>query len=181
MYFLKEKLKKFMTSQSKLNFLLSYESEMKIAISNINQLSAYLLEQFPDYNNQNRDTIKFIANKYIKCFPDFRSGIIKDSKKKDLIQNMIIVNKRTISLIKDIISDIEAIKPQLIEDLENKKRHEEGQILLNKIIGQKDDYIKSFETVKEGLRAWECLEDLIEDGTIKINDLPNYGIHIEED
>jgi hypothetical protein len=71
------------------------------------------------------------------------------------------------------------IKKDLLVDLEKSEKIRIGYLIVEKIYCQKDEYIRSFESVQEGLRAWECLVYIIEDGTVSLNELPSYGIKIE--
>ena len=40
----------------------------------------------------------------------------------------------------------------------------------------KDDYIRDFDSVSEGVRQFDCLIAILEYGTIKPTDLPQYGM-----
>ena len=45
----------------------------------------------------------------------------------------------------------------------------------------KDDYIRSFDQIDEGMRQFECLIPLVEDGTVKPEALPDYGMDYPEE
>lgn len=40
----------------------------------------------------------------------------------------------------------------------------------------KDAYIRSFDTVSEGIRQFDCLVFILEEGTISPSQLPHYGM-----
>ncbi len=40
----------------------------------------------------------------------------------------------------------------------------------------KNEYIKDFDSVSEGIRAFDCLIEILESGTIKPSQLPEYGM-----
>ena len=40
-----------------------------------------------------------------------------------------------------------------------------------------DEYIRGFDKVSEGIRAFDCLIAILENETIKPTDLPKYGMH----
>lgn len=44
----------------------------------------------------------------------------------------------------------------------------------------KNDYVKSMDDVEEGLRQFECLIAILEDGTIEPSELPAYGMEFGE-
>ncbi len=44
----------------------------------------------------------------------------------------------------------------------------------------RDEYIKGFERVDEGLRQFDCLVALLEDGTVTPDQLGDYGMSTEE-
>ena len=41
----------------------------------------------------------------------------------------------------------------------------------------KDEYIRDFNKISEGIRSFDCLIVILEEGTIKPTDLPAYGMN----
>jgi len=46
---------------------------------------------------------------------------------------------------------------------------------INYCYEHEDEYIKGFDSVKEGIRQFDCLISLLEYKTIKVEELPDYG------
>ena len=40
----------------------------------------------------------------------------------------------------------------------------------------RDEYIRGFDKISEGIRGFDCLIEILEHGTIKPVDLPKYGM-----
>jgi hypothetical protein len=40
----------------------------------------------------------------------------------------------------------------------------------------KDEYIRGFDKISEGIRAFDCLIFILEEGTISPSQLPDYGM-----
>lgn len=55
-------------------------------------------------------------------------------------------------------------------------RFAKRQILLKRIRPMEGEYIRSFSSIKEGCRAWDCLITLVEDGTVGEQNIAEYGI-----
>lgn len=43
----------------------------------------------------------------------------------------------------------------------------------------KEEYIRGFDKISVGVRQFECLIEILESGTIKPKDLPDYGMSEE--
>ena len=43
-------------------------------------------------------------------------------------------------------------------------------------IGNRDQYIREFDSIDEGIRSFDCLYALLQDGDITSSDLPEYGM-----
>lgn len=179
MYTFKQKIKTINSAKDRLSFFFKYESSKKLAIDNLNYFNSYLTLKYPNYNSKNKNEINFIAQYYVKIFKDYRSYIIKTSKKKDLIQSIINVNNRMIADCQSFLNESEFIKKDLFHDFEQSEKRRIGNLIMEKIYYQKDEYIRSFESISEGVRAWDCLVSIVEDGTVGLNELPSYGIDIE--
>lgn len=41
---------------------------------------------------------------------------------------------------------------------------------------KREDYVRGFDSIDEGIRAFDCLISILESDTIKVSDLPEYGI-----
>lgn len=44
----------------------------------------------------------------------------------------------------------------------------------------RDKYIKGCDTIDEGIRSYECLEGMLEEGHLKPSDLPEHGMSDQE-
>ena len=44
----------------------------------------------------------------------------------------------------------------------------------------KDDYIRQFYSIDEGMRQFDCLIEILESDTIPVTDLPDYGMSDNE-
>jgi hypothetical protein len=44
-----------------------------------------------------------------------------------------------------------------------------------------DEYIRGFDSVREGKRAYDCLVELVNDGTVTAEQLPEYGFPMPQD
>lgn len=180
MYILNQKLKTIKCPREKLNFFLKYEKDKKNLIANLNNLNNYILNKYPTYNKDNRDEIKLISDFYILFFKDYISYMIKNSKKKDLVATLIKANERIIENNLKFFNESSKLKSQLILNVEQFEKRQIGKLILDKIYYQKDNYIRSFDSISEGVRDWDCLVDLIEDGTIGLTELPSYGIEVND-
>lgn len=40
----------------------------------------------------------------------------------------------------------------------------------------RDAYIRGFDSIDEGVRAYDCLVVIVEDGVVKPSQLPEYGV-----
>lgn len=62
-----------------------------------------------------------------------------------------------------------------------KAKHEAENIrewFYAKVWPHKDDYIRGFDRISEGIRQWECLEELCLIGTVTAENIGQYGIEI---
>lgn len=167
------------TADERLAYFYSYVERKKTIISNLEQFSAYLQSRFPEYNKSNKAEIKWLADRYVNLFRDYRSAIIKSSKKADLIKSIINVHDRMIKDEKIFFIESEQIEERLKKEVVSSNKRKAGKKLLIAISSQREEYIRSHETVNEGIRNWDCLVSLIEDGTVGIAELPFYGIDVE--
>lgn len=132
------------------------------------------------YNNETKAYINNVAEKLMAAWRDYRGHALKTSKKKDLVGNIVMVCQRTIS------SNNKTIESRKIDlqkaESENTKDQEraEWEKLAEKVYPYKDEYIRSSETVSEGVRQWDCLIDLIETGYVKEDQLIDYGIDLSQ-
>lgn len=107
---------------------------------------------------------------------DYTSAMVKNSKKSDLPSTLINVYTRLIDRCNDQINTLQGLRVDVQKTIDEQEKRKQGRLLFKNIASQREQYIDSFETVTEGKRAWECLESLVCDGTVGINDLESYGI-----
>lgn len=163
----------------KLEFFRKEDYRMQTIIANLNAMNVMISTRYPIYDKQTKSDINYLAEKYKLMFRDYRSAMIKDSKKVDLPATLISINNRMIKDAESFYIESNEILDSIKKEMSNHVKRQYGQKLLDSIYPQKDEYIKSFDTISEGVRAWECLVSIVEDGTIQLKDLPEYGIDIE--
>lgn len=143
----------FMIEEIKNNYS-SYEKETK---AYLNELSDILKERYPDY----------------------RRGMLKESKKSDLPQTIIQVLNRTIQSHNEYIAQLEVVVNNSKEQIEKNHQKESFYALSERVQPFKNDFIDLFESVSEGREQWDSVISLIEDGYIKEDDLASYGINLK--
>lgn len=163
----------------KFEFFRKEEYRMQTIIANLNAMNVMINTRYPTYDKHTKSDINYLAEKYKMMFRDYRSAMIKDSKKVDLPNTLISINNRMIKEAESFYIESNVILDNIKKEMSNYVKRQCGQKLLAKIYPQKDEYIRAFDTVSEGSRAWECLVSIVEDGTIQLKDLPEYGIDIE--
>jgi hypothetical protein len=163
----------------KLEFFRKEDYRRQAIIANLNAMNVMISTRYSIYDKHTKSDINYLAEKYKLMFGDYRSAMIKDSKKVDLPNTLISINNRMIKEAESFYIESNIILERIKKEMSNHVKHQYGQKLLEKIYPQKDEYMRSFDTVSEGVRAWECLVSIVEDGTIQLNDLPEYGIDIE--
>jgi hypothetical protein len=163
----------------KMEFFRKEDYRMQTIIANLNAMNVMINTRYSTYDKQTKTDINYLAEKYKLIFRDYRSAMIKDSKKVDLPTTLISINNRMIKEAESFYIESNIILDRIKKEMSNHVKRQYGQKLLEKIYPQKDEYMRSFDTVSEGVRAWECLVSIVEDGTIQLNDLPEYGIDIE--
>ena len=51
--------------------------------------------------------------------------------------------------------------------------------LLSYCYANREEYIRSFDSINEGVRLYDCLVDLVEDGTVSsMEELADYGMEL---
>lgn len=112
------------------------------------------------------------------AYRDYRGALIKTALKRELTAKIVIVCERT-------IAELEKKNERLEE--ENKKQKDKSLIadkrkiaeeLANRVYKYKEEYIRGFSKVSEGIRDWDCLIDLIEDSYVLEENLIEYGIDL---
>jgi hypothetical protein len=148
--------------------------EEKILSLQVLFTSSYLV-----YSKENRDEIKKIVDALIDEFRDSRSTMLKDSLKKDLPSTIIKFCERELASIKEA----DAVIAQIQEDIDKSDLksiiRKKGLELSNRIHPLRDEYIRDSNSINEGIREWDCLISLVEDGTITESQLIDYGIDLE--
>lgn len=163
----------------KLEFFRKEDSRIQTIVANLTAMNEMITQRYSVYDKTTKADINFLAERYKAIFRDYRSAMIKDSKKVDLPQTLIEVNNRTMKDAQSFYIESNLVLDQIKKEMDKYAKRQYGEKLLAKIYPQKDEYIRSFEKISEGVRAWDCLVDLVEDGTITLEGLPEYGIDIE--
>lgn len=133
-----------------------------------------------EYNSVTRDDIKSMAIQISgMCKGDWREHHIKTAKKSELREKMLLVISRTIE---DNDAWLKAIEVEVThhENLVKAKREAEKirEWFSAKVLPHKNDYIRGFDKINEGIRQWECLEELCLTGTVTAENVGQYGIEI---
>ena len=163
----------------KLAFFQKEDYRMRTIISNLTSMNEMISNRYAVYDKQTKADINYLAERYKTIFRDYRSAMIKDSKKVDLPATLIAVNNRMIKDAEHFYIESNLILERVQKELTVYLKRKSGEQLLEKIYPQKDEYIRSFDSISEGVRAWECLVAIVQDGTIGLKDLPEYGIDID--
>lgn len=163
----------------KLAFFQKEDYRMRTIISNLTSMNEMISNRYATYDKHTKADINYLAERYKKLFRDYRSAMIKDSKKVDLPATLIAVNNRMIKEAEAFYIESNLILERVQKEMTVYLKRKSGEQLLEKIYPQKDEYIRSFDSISEGVRAWECLVSIVEDGTIQLKDLPEYGIDID--
>lgn len=147
----------------------------------IRELEQELKTVLIEYNTITRDDIKSMADQIIgMCKGDWREHYIKTAKKSELREKMLLVISRTIE---DISEWLKAIEVEVAhrKNLVKAKRETEKsrEWFYAKVWPHKDDYIHGFDKISEGIRQWECLEELCLTGTVTAENIGQYGIEID--
>ena len=132
------------------------------------------------YNSITRDEIKSMATQMMElCKGDWREHYIKTAKKSELREKMLMVISRTIQ---DNGEWLKAIEVEVThrENLIKAKREAEKsrEWFYAKVLPHKDDYIRGFDKINEGIRQWECLEELCLTDTVTAENIGQYGIEM---
>jgi len=139
-------------------------------------LQALFNSSYSVYTKENRTEIKTIVDKLILEFKDYRSAILKDSLKKDLPSTVLKLCERELLSIQDADKVINQIQDDIRkEDLKINIRNK-GYALADRIHPLRDEYVKNAETINKGIREWECLISLVEEGVINEEQLIEYGV-----
>lgn len=140
------------------------------------ELNTILIE----YNSVTRDDIKSMATQMMgMCKDDWREHYIKTAKKSELREKMLLVISRTIKDNDVWLKDIEteaAHRENLVKAKHEAEKSREW--FYAKVLPHKDDYICGFNKISEGIRQWECLEELCLTGTVTAENIGQYGIEM---
>jgi len=141
------------------------------------ELNTILIE----YNSVTRDDIKSMADQIIgMCKGDWREHYIKTAKKSELREKMLLVISRTIE---DNDAWLKAIETEAAHRTNIVKVKQESEKIREwfyaKVLPHKDDYICGFDKISDGIRQWECLEELCLTGTVTAENIGQYGIELD--
>lgn len=137
-----------------------------------------LNSELTEYTTQTRDAIKAIATQMMElCKGDWREHHIKTAKKSELREKMLLVISRTIE---DNDVWLKAIETEAAHRASIVKATQESEKIREwfyaKVSPHKDEYIRGFDKISEGIRQWECLEELCLTGTVTAENIGQYGI-----
>ena len=130
------------------------------------------------YNKDTRDGIKARSEQMQKMFGDFRSAMLQASKKKDLIETIIKVCDRTITIEQERMTELHVDLSKIDARIEEQKAHEKRLEFVERLHPYKEQHVRSFDTVSQGIRDWDCLLTLAEDGYVHEGNIGEYGIDL---
>lgn len=131
-----------------------------------------------EYNTKTRDFVKAVAAELSEKYSDFRSYMLKSCKKADLITTIAKVCDRTIDIENERMANTLASLEKIKEREKEHALYETRNALAERVMPYENEYIKGFDNVREGVRAWDCLIDCIESGHITEDNLHKYGIDL---
>lgn len=131
-----------------------------------------------EYNKDTRDDIKALAESLQKKYSDFRSAMLRDCKKKELIQTIIKVCDRTIQIENERMESNKADLEKLVVRENESKKRAGYRKFIERIEPYEDEYVKGFDSVREGIRQWDCIISCAEDGIIHEGNILEYGIDL---
>jgi hypothetical protein len=114
------------------------------------------------------------------CKGDWREHHIKTAKKSELREKMLMVISRTIEDNGEWLKVIETEAAHRASIVKAKQESEKiREWFYAKVLPHKDDYICGFDKISEGIRQWECLEELCLTGTVTAENIGQYGIELD--
>lgn len=130
------------------------------------------------YDKQNKAYLNQLSERLSGEFKDWRSYVLKSSKKSELVSSLVDVLSKTVKMFEEALS-LNEKKLELIKQTESDNKIKEGySTFWNKVHTHKEEYIRSFDKISEGIRAWDCLEALVLDGTVNNSNINEYGIQL---
>jgi hypothetical protein len=144
--------------------------------SEVNDWLAYA--SVTPYDAQSRAKYKAIRERICMLFRDYRAAHVANCKVTELPERIVQVSERTLRHIATCRAKEEQDKEDLRKELLDKLTRASREALVNLIWDQKEDYIRGFDSVTEGVSAWDCLIDSIRYGYITRDNLAHHGITI---
>lgn len=177
-YFLKM-INRLNNPVERIAFYQKEDERIQTLIANLKAMNLMISTRYSVYDKTTKVDINNLAEMYKRVFRDYRSYMIKESKKVDLPKTMIEINNRMIKESENFYVEHNTLLSDLNKELAVYIKKQIGRKIASQIYAQKDEYIDSFETKSAGVRAWDCLIAIVEDGTVELKDLPDYGINID--
>ena len=103
----------------KLEFFRKEDYRMQTIIANLNAMNVMINTRYPTYDKQTKSDINYLAEKYKMMFRDYRSAMIKDSKKVDLPNTLISINNRMIKEAESFYIESNLILDNIIKEMSN--------------------------------------------------------------
>lgn len=155
-------------------------SHFNVVNQSMQEFAQTLNSELSEYTTKTRDAIKDIATQMMElCKGDWREHYIKTAKKSELREKMLLVISRTIE---DNGEWLKAIEIEVAHRANIVKAKQESENIREwfyaKVLPHKDDYIRGFNKISEGIRQWECLEELCLTGTVTAENIGQHGIEI---
>ncbi len=70
------------------------------------------------------------------------------------------------------------IQQQISKIAEEQEIRKQRDAFVNQVELHREDYIRGFDKINEGIRAWDCLIELCETGYVTSENIKEYGIEL---
>jgi hypothetical protein len=165
---------------------LTYEevinSRLKEKQENINKIEKLksIIEEMNGiaYSVATKARINQIANQLMAENRDYRGALIKNALKKELPKKIIMVCNINIENFEKHNERLDSENEKTKDKAVIAEKREIAEKLSEKVYKYKEEYIRGFPTISEGIRQWDCLIDLVEDSYVLEKDLIDYGIDL---
>lgn len=166
-------------SKESLEIAQSYIFKNMEEIEQYNFIIEEIKNNYSVYEKETKAFLNELSDILKEKYPDYRRGMIKESKKLDLPKTLTQVLTRTIQHNNDYIAELEVVVNNSKKQIEDSNQKELFYALSERVQSFKNEFIDGFESLNEGREQWDSVISLIEDGYIKEGDLAGYGIHLK--
>ena len=130
------------------------------------------------YTSETKYEINAVANELLRTHSGGHRHMISKSLKRDLPSTIIKVCLFDINSLNHSNHKIDVSIEEYKEKYVEKEKRKKAMELAEKILPYRDDYIRDFSSIDEGVRQWDCLFALVEDGDVLEENLSDYGLDL---